>query len=122
MGGLCEQGGGIFRQLLGSMISGWAIFLPGTLLLFFVHPFWGKLKILPWAYDALRGINSVAGGLVAGVFLEILLKANWNPIEASSFILSLGLLIWRKVPIPFIVMIVGMLYVVLFQLDPSIAN
>ena len=104
------------------MISGWAIFLPGTLLLFFVYPFWGKLKILPWAHDALCGINSVAGGLVAGVFLEILLKANWNPIEASSFILSLGLLIWRKVPIPFIVMIVGMLYVVLFQLNSSIAN
>ena len=121
-GGLCEQGGGTFRQLLGSMISGWAIFLPGTLLLFFVYPFWGKLKILPWAHDALCGINSVAGGLVAGVFLEILLKANWNPIEASSFILSLGLLIWRKVPIPFIVMIVGMLYVVLFQLNSSIAN
>ena len=45
-GGLCEQQNGINHQLPSAMIAGWAIFIPGTLLLFLVHPFWGKLKTL----------------------------------------------------------------------------
>ena len=43
-GGLCEQGGGMTHQFLGAMIGGWAIFLPGTLLLFFVYPFGEELN------------------------------------------------------------------------------
>ena len=80
-GGLCEQQNSINRQLLSAMIAGWAIFIPGTLLLFLVHPFWGKLKTLPWAHRALRGINAVASGLVSGVFTGILIDASRAPIE-----------------------------------------
>ena len=110
-GGLCEQQNGINRQLLSAMIAGWAIFIPGTLLLFLVHPFWGKLKTLPWAHRALRGINAIASGLVSGVFIGILIDASWSPLEIACFIISLGLLISRKVPAPFIVVITGFVYV-----------
>ena len=111
-GGLCEQQNGINRQLLSAMIAGWAIFIPGTLLLFLVHPFWGKLKTLPWAHRALRGINAVASGLVSGVFIGILIDISWTPIEIACFIISLVLLISRKVPAPFIVVITGFVYVI----------
>ena len=111
-GGLCEQQNGINRQLLSAMIAGWAIFIPGTLLLFLVHPFWGKLKTLPWAHRALRGINAVASGLVSGVFIGILIDISWTPIEIACFIISLVLLISRKVPAPFIVFITGFVYVI----------
>ena len=111
-GGLCEQQNDINRQLLSAMIAGWAIFIPGTLLLFLVHPFWGKLKTLPWAHRALRGINAIASGLVSGVFIGILLDASWSPLKISCFIISLGLLISRKVPAPFIVVITGFVYVI----------
>ena len=111
-GGLCEQSGGWIRQFCGAMIGGWAIFLPGTLLLFFVYPFWGKLKSYLWAAKAQRGVNAVAGGLVAGVLLQILLNMNWAWENAVAFVLTLGLLMGRKVPAPFIVVVVGVLYAV----------
>jgi len=109
-GGLCEQGGGWFRQFCGAMIGGWAIFLPGTLLLFFVYPFWGKLKSYPWAAKAQRGVNAVAGGLVAGVLVQILMNMSWVPELVLAFVLSLGLLLTRKVSAPLIVILVGASY------------
>ena len=111
-GGLCEQQNDINRQLLSAMIAGWAIFIPGTLLLFLVHPFWGKLKTLPWAHRALRGINAIASGLVSGVFIGILIDASWSSLEISCFIISLVLLISRKVPAPFIVVMLGLFYLI----------
>ena len=109
-GGLCEQGGGWIRQFCGAMIGGWAIFLPGTLLLFFVYPFWGKLKSYPWAVKAQRGVNAVAGGLVAGVLVQILMNMSWIGENAVAFVLTLGLLMGRKVPAPYIVAVVGLIY------------
>lgn len=115
-GGLCEQQNDINRQLLSAMIAGWAIFIPGTLLLFLVHPFWGKLKTLPWAHRALRGINAIASGLVSGVFTGILIDASWSSLEISCFIISLVLLISRKVPAPFIVVMLGLFYLIFSNL------
>jgi chromate transporter len=109
-GGLCEQGGSWIRQFCGAMIGGWAIFLPGTLLLFFVYPLWGKLKSYPWATKAQRGVNAVAGGLVAGVLVQILMNMNWARENAVAFFLTLGLLMFRRVPAPFIVILVGTSY------------
>ena len=111
-GGLCEQGGGWFRQFCGAMIGGWAIFLPGTLLLFFVYPFWGKLKSYPWATKAQRGVNAVAGGLVAGVLVQILMNMSWVPEVVLAFVLSFGLLLTRKVPAPLIAILVGTFYAI----------
>jgi chromate transporter len=110
--GLCEQGGGWSRQFCGAMIGGWAIFLPGTLLLFFVYPFWGKLKSYPWATKAQRGVNAVAGGLVAGVLVQILMNMSWVPEVVLAFVLSFGLLLIRKVPAPLIVILVGTSYAI----------
>jgi chromate transporter len=109
-GGLCEQGGSWIRQFCGAMIGGWAIFLPGTLLLFFVYPLWGKLKSYSWATKAQRGVNAVAGGLVAGVLVQILMNMNWARENAVAFFLTLGLLMFRRVPAPFIVILVGTSY------------
>jgi chromate transporter len=109
-GGLCEQGGGYIRQFCGAMIGGWAIFFPGTLLLFFVYPLWGKLKSYPWAAKAQRGVNAVAGGLVAGVLVQILMNMSWVLENAVAFVLALGLLMGRKVPAPYIVVVVGLIY------------
>ena len=52
-GGLCEQTGTATRQIAGAILGGCAIFLPGTLLLFFVHPFWARLQQAKWASRSL---------------------------------------------------------------------
>ena len=52
----------------------------------------------------------MAGGLVAGVLVQILINMNWARENAVAFVLTLGLLMGRKVPAPFIVVVVGVLY------------
>ena len=92
------------------MIAGWAIFLPGTLLLFLIHPIWANLKQLTRAHLALKGMNAIAGGLVGGVFIKILFSMNWLGLDLVVLLVSLGLLISRKLPAPIIVLIVGLIY------------
>jgi chromate transporter len=108
--GLSEKSGGLTNQILGSLIGGWSIFLPGTLLLFIVYPFWGKLKAITWTQHALTGINSTAAGLVAGIFIQISLTMEWAFEESLIFLLSIFLLISAKIPSPFILVIVGFAY------------
>ena len=54
----------------------------------------------------------MAGGLVAGVLVQILMNMSWAWENAVAFVLTLGLLMGRKVPAPFIVVVVGVLYAV----------
>ncbi len=109
-GGMSDQVSGINRQFLSAMIAGWAIFLPGTLLLFLIHPIWANLKQLTRAHLALKGMNAIAGGLVGGVFIKILFSMNWLGLDLVVLLVSLGLLISRKLPAPIIVLIVGLIY------------
>ncbi|MDI1233986.1 MAG: chromate transporter [bacterium] len=68
-----KMGYGIFGQLLGCGIGTIAIFLPGTLLIFFVYPLWNQIKLYPIVYRSLDGIIAVAIGLVwaAAVFMAM---------------------------------------------------
>lgn len=109
-GGLSEQDSGINHQFLSVMIAGWAIFLPGTLILFLIHPIWANLKRLPQVHLALKGMNAVAGGLVGGIFIKILFSVNWSGLDVLVLLVSLGLLISRKLPAPLMVLIVGLIY------------
>ena len=66
-----KMGYGLFGQLLGCGIGTIAVFLPGTLLIFFVYPLWSQIKLYPIVYRSLDGIIAVAIGLVwaAAVFM-----------------------------------------------------
>lgn len=66
-----KLGYGIDGQLIGCAIGTIAIFLPGTLLIFFVYPIWNQLKTYPIVYRSLDGIISVSIGFLwsAAIFL-----------------------------------------------------
>ncbi len=70
-GGLAARDGNFLFQIAGAVVSGIGIFLPGLLLIYFVYPIWEQLKRIKAIQISLRGINAVAGGLiaVAGVIL-----------------------------------------------------
>ncbi len=59
-----KMGYGVMGQLLGCGIGTIAIFLPGTLLIFFVYPLWSQIKLYPIVYRSLDGIIAVAIGFV----------------------------------------------------------
>jgi len=48
--------------------------------------------------------------LVAGVLVQILMNMSWIGENAVAFVLTLGLLMGRKVPAPYIVVVVGLIY------------
>ncbi|MCC6818613.1 MAG: chromate transporter, partial [Bacteroidia bacterium] len=66
-----KLGYGINGQLIGCLVGTLAIFLPGTLLIFFVYPFWNELKTYPIVYRSLDGIISVSIGFLwsAAIFM-----------------------------------------------------
>ncbi len=66
-----KMGYDIWGQMVGCGVGTIAIFLPGTLLIFFVYPIWGQIKKYPIVYRSLDGIISVSIGFVwaAAVFL-----------------------------------------------------
>ena len=109
-GGLSESNGTITRQALGALLGGFAIFLPGTLLLFCVHPIWGKFRSLPWVPKALAGLNATAGGLIGGALVVILLGIDQSIPSYVFFILTLFALMSRKIPAPILVILLGIIY------------
>jgi chromate transport protein ChrA len=85
------------------VFGGVGIFLPGLLLIYFVYPVWEQLKQIRAIRIALRGINAVAGGMIA-IAAVILMQA--SGFHAENLVvtgLSVALLASRRVPAPLIV-------------------
>lgn len=112
-GGMALQEGGTGMILLGSLIGTVGIFLPGTLLIFFVYPLWQYLKQYPWIQRAMPGINAAAGGLVlAAVYLMFLsLQIDISAPETKDFlylgiaVAGFALLQFTKIPGPLLVLV-----------------
>ena len=108
-GGLSENHGTITRQALGALLGGFTIFLPGTLLLFCIHPIWEKFRSLPWVPKALVGLNATAGGLIGGALVEIILGMDQSVPTYVFFLLTLFALMSRKIPAPILVILLGII-------------
>jgi chromate transporter len=112
-------GAGATGQILGAVVGTTAIFLPGTLLIFFVIRFWDRLRQYRVVQASLEGVNAVSAGLVcAASFLlyhplpyrMLDLPHDWhlgpyygvplNPLLVGATFL---LLLWEKVPSVFII-------------------
>lgn len=104
-GGMAVRGSGILSQVSAALVSGVGIFLPGILLIFFVYPVWQDLKQIKAIRISLRGINAVAGGLIATSSILLLQKSgiSWTNIVVVG--LTILLLASKKVPAPVIVIL-----------------
>ena len=103
VGALSMRQGENYNLILGGIVASLGIFLPGTFMIFFVIRFWDRLKCYPVVKASLEGIAAVGAGLVCSAVLVL-----YQPVELSSInnvilIGSLGLLIWNKIPPPFII-------------------
>ncbi|MBU1510563.1 chromate efflux transporter [Myxococcota bacterium] len=102
-GGMAARDGSVTFQVAGAVVGGVGIFLPGLLLIYFVYPVWESLKGIRAIRVSLRGVNAVAGGLiaVAGVILLQTGGLAWDHLLVTA--LTAALLFSRKVPAPLIV-------------------
>lgn len=104
-GGLAARGESIGFQVLGAATAGFAIFLPGILLIFFVYPIWESIKTIKGFRISLMGVNAVAGGMVAGIAFLLLRMNGFSLLNLTVTILTTALVLWGKIPTPIIVLV-----------------
>lgn len=105
VGGLAARNLGIGTQLLAGGISGVAIFLPGILLIYFIYPIWSDLRQVKAIKIALKGINAVASGLLLSTAITLILHQITSVTDGLVVLFALGLLFYKKVPAPIIILI-----------------
>lgn len=123
IGGLIMAPEGTTQQWLGCLVATIGIFLPGTLILFFVLPIWDQIKKTSWVKRSLPGVIAASVGLViaASYLMFLAISFNWkepqnffytNLVENNAVnfinisIIAFGLLILLKTRIPSPVLIV----------------
>ena len=84
-GATAMQGLGVLQQVFGSFVSTVGIFLPGSLLIFFVFPIWKKIRKHPIIVKALPGVIATSCGLVLAAAYLMLLPVGFNWVEQGSF-------------------------------------
>lgn len=94
-----------FLKILGGLLGGFAIFIPGILLVFFMYPIWNQVKNVPTIQLFLKGIIISASSIIVliTVIQFVRLPLFWDVWLVA--ILSSLLLISKKVPPPWLVII-----------------
>jgi chromate transporter len=100
---------GLWGQLLGSLVATVGIFLPGTILIFFIIRFWDRLKQYRVVKASLEGINAASAGIVTATAIT-LLQPMIQPIQIGwlnylIIISTFGALVNGKLPSPVIILI-----------------
>ncbi|RSK49615.1 chromate efflux transporter [Hymenobacter rigui] len=93
-----RDGSGLDGQLLGALVGAVGIFMPGTLLIFFLIRFWDQLKRYRVVKASLEGINAVSAGLVCAATFLLYHPLPDNPINLALIAATFLLLLWEKVP------------------------
>jgi chromate transporter len=102
-GGMAARGDGTLMQILGALAGGLGIFLPGLLLIYFVYPVWDAFRERRGVKIALKGINAVAGGMIASAALLLAQKSGITYANIGVAALTAIFLTTKKVPAPVIV-------------------
>lgn len=98
LGAFAMRSEGILAQIWGSAAASAGIFLPGTLLIFFVYRFWDRLKRFRIVRASLEGINAVSCGLVAAAALVLIRPMELEPSNVLFIIGTFVTLYFTRVP------------------------
>lgn len=120
IGALCMREYGIMGEVLGGLIAAFGVFLPGTLLIFFVIQFWDELKKYRVVRASLEGINAASAGLVVAGFGLMLFASYQSILSINMLFLNIGIIIttflllqFTKIPPPVLILI-GFLVGIIF--------
>lgn len=105
-GGMAARGGSVLTQVLGAVVAGIGIFLPGLLLIYFVYPIWENLKKIKGIKISLKGITAVASGLITVAAIILMQKSGFVLENVLVMLITIVLLLTKKIPAPLIVLAV----------------
>ncbi len=103
IGSLAMREHGIWGEIIGSLVASAGIFLPGTLLIFFMIRFWDALKKYRVIKASLEGITAASSGMVVAAAFLLMepIPADW--LNVLFIALTFMLLKFTKVPAPLII-------------------
>lgn len=103
-GGMAGRGNPLI-QVIAALVSAIGIFLPGLLLIYFIYPIWENLKKIKGINMSLKGINAVAGGLIAASAISLMQENGFAIDNILVVMFTSFLLFTKKLPAPLIVLI-----------------
>ncbi len=103
IGALSVRDMGVWGMITGGLIASAGIFLPGTLLIFFVIRFWENLKRYRIVRASLEGITAASSGMVIAAAIILYLPLEHNLINPFFIIATFLLLQFTKIKAPFII-------------------
>lgn len=103
-GGMALNDASTLMQLSSALIAGIAIFLPGTLLIFFVYPIWQELKQIKGVKLSIKGVSAVAGGLIAITAVIIMRSSGFQIDNLLVATATVFILLSKKISAPWIVL------------------
>ncbi len=104
IGAIANHDQGIMGGILGGLTSALGIFLPGTFLIFFIIKIWDDLKKYRVIRASLEGINAASSGMVAAAAILMFQPIDVSVVNISIVIVTMVLLLFTKVPAPFIIL------------------
>ncbi len=113
VGAIAMDGYGLPGLILGGVIGAIGIFLPGTILIFFLIRIWDKLKQNQVIKASLEGVNAASAGVVTATGLSLFwpimnLQTNVAAINIGIVVMTIAILIFTKTP-PFYIIFAGLL-------------
>ncbi|MFN3528615.1 MAG: chromate efflux transporter [Bacteroidia bacterium] len=114
LGAMSFQESGYSAMMLGAILGGIGIFLPGTLLIFFIYPAWGELKKMRGVKRSLSGINAAATGLIIAAAIILMEPIGFDLLNLLVVGLTFVLLHFFRIP-PLLIVCLGIMGGVLFN-------
>jgi chromate transporter len=107
IGSLSMKEYGLMGMIMGGLIGSVGIFLPGTILIFFIAPIWQYIKQYHFVKASFEGINAGNAGIILGTAIQLLLPfiqpSSPDYLNFAIIIGTLALLVYTKIPHPFII-------------------
>jgi len=105
IGALSMREYGILGEILGGFLAAVGIFVPGTLMMIFLIRFWDQLKKFRIIKASLEGITAVSSGMVVAAIFLLFEPVQANLLNFSLIIGTVGILLFTKIPAPYVVLI-----------------
>jgi chromate transporter len=104
IGSLAMREEGMLGEIIGAAAASVGVFLPGTLLIFFMIRFWDQLKKYRLIKASLEGITAASSGMVIAAAFLLMEPVAMDWLNILFVVLTFLLLKFTRIPAPLIIL------------------